>query len=99
MKNLKQLALNMVEQGTQSTHYGNWCFAIACDEYADDLEKEISKLDANEIEELVNELWRCEEVSCVDYDEDEISIYFYTSFCPQVDDDEEYEDDDEEGEQ
>lgn len=91
MKNLKQLALNMVEQGTQSTHYGNWCFFITCDEFADDLEKEISQLDENEIEELIEELCHCEEVSCVDYDENEISIYFYTAFCPQVEDDEEEE--------
>lgn len=91
MRKLKQLALNMVEQGTQETTYGNWTFSTAYDQLADDLEKEIASLTETEIKELVEELSLCKEVAEVDYNGDEISIYFYLDYCPFVEDEDEEE--------
>lgn len=87
---VKEIVDYMVEHGTESTNYGNWIFGLE-----DDLVG-FSEMSAEWLmtrkDEIYDELIGREEVADVDeYEQDGVhlfSIYFYTSFCPNLCDDE-----------
>ena len=88
---VKEIADYMVEHGTKSTHYGNWIFGVEDDLAAfSEMPKEWLMQHYNDI---YNELLGREEVADVDEDMDKgvhlFSIYFYTSFCTNLYDEEE----------
>ena len=89
MKNLNNIADEMIKEGTEHTHYGNWIYYY--DEAYDDTF--LGDLEEDEINELVEILEGREEVAEVevDFDEGYISIYFWLAYCPQVEDEEEEE--------
>lgn len=88
--NVKEIVDYMVEHGTESTHYGNWIFGIE-DDLVGFTEMPVEWL-MDRKDEIYDELIDREEVADVDeYEQDGVhlfSIYFYTSFCPNLYDDE-----------
>ncbi len=83
---VKQIVDYMVEHGTENTHYGNWIFGLE-DELVQFSEMSVEWLLARK-DEIYDELIGREEVADIDeYEEDGVhifSIYFYTSFCPNL---------------
>ncbi len=83
---VKQIVDYMVEHGTENTHYGNWIFGLE-DELVQFSEMSVEWLLARK-DEIYDELIGHEEVADIDeYEEDGVhifSIYFYTSFCPNL---------------
>lgn len=80
MKNLNKIADEMIKEGTEYTHYGNWVYCF--DEYYGG--EFLCKLEEDEINELVEILEDREEVAEVDVDFDEgfIDIDFWLMYCP-----------------
>lgn len=75
---LKNIADYMVESGTKSTLYGNYCFDF------EEIEKKFNiKLDEEKINLIYSFLMENKKVAEVDTEE-EFSIYFYTNFCPNL---------------
>lgn len=87
---VKEIVDYMVEHGTENTHYGNWIFGLE-DDLVNFSEMSVEWL-MNRADEIYDELIGREEVADVDeYEQDGVhlfSIYFYTSFCPNLLDDE-----------
>lgn len=83
---VKEIVDYMVEHGTESTHYGNWIFGLE-DDLVNFSEMSVEWL-MNRADEIYDELIGREEVADVDeYEQDGVhlfSIYFYTSFCPNL---------------
>ena len=83
---VKEIVDYMVEHGTENTHYGNWIFGLE-DDLANFSEMSVEQLMAQK-DEIYDELLDREEVADVDeYEQDGVhlfSIYFYTSFCPNL---------------
>ena len=83
---VKEIVDYMVEHGTESTHYGNWIFGLE-DDLVNFSEMSVEWL-MNREDEIYDELIGREEVADVDeYEQDGVhlfSIYFYTSFCPNL---------------
>lgn len=83
---VKEIVDYMVEHGTESTHYGNWIFGLE-DDLVNFSEMSVECL-MNRADEIYDELIGREEVADVDeYEQDGVhlfSIYFYTSFCPNL---------------
>ena len=83
---VKEIVDYMVEHGTESTHYGNWIFGLE-DDLVNFSEMSVEWL-MNREDEIYDELIGSEEVADVDeYEQDGVhlfSIYFYTSFCPNL---------------
>ena len=90
MKNLNNIADEMIKEGTENTHYGNWTYCY--DEAYGGVF--LRDLEEDEINELVEILEGREEVAEVDVDFDEgfIDIDFWLMYCPQAD----FEDEEEE---
>ena len=87
MKNLNNIADEMIKEGTENTHYGNWPFYY--DDYYDGVF--LGDLEEDEINTLVEILEEREEVAevVVDFDEGWISVDFWLKYCPQAEDEEE----------
>ena len=87
---INEIVNYMVNYGTNQTLYGNYCF-----DYADIENKFNIKLNQSVIDDIVRELSNRKEISYIDEDEDdeEISLYFYTNYCPNLICDDEEEDD------
>ena len=88
---VKEIVDYMVEHGTESTHYGNWIFGVEDDLVAfSEMPKEWLM---RHYDDIYNDLIKREEVADVDEDMNKgvhiLSIYFYTSFCPNLYDEEE----------
>lgn len=83
---VKEIVDYMVEHGTESTHYGNWIFGVE-DDLVNFSEMSVEWL-MDRADEIYDELIGREEVADVDeYEQDGVhlfSIYFYTSFCPNL---------------
>lgn len=83
---VKEIVDYMVEHGTENTHYGNWIFGLE-DDLVNFSEMSVEWL-MNRADEIYDELIGREEVADVDeYEQDGVhlfSIYFYTSFCPNL---------------
>lgn len=69
---------DMIAEGIEHTNYGSWCF------YFDEIGDEAVEA----IDEIVDELYKREEVCDVDVCEDCIDVNFYTGYCPHVEDEE-----------
>ena len=87
---VKEIVDYMVEHGTESTHYGNWIFGVEDDLAAfSEMSNEWLMEHYNDI---YDELISREEVAAADEDMENgvhlFSIYFYTSFCPNLYDEE-----------
>lgn len=76
----------MVSYGTSETLYGNYCFEW--ERLANTFEIELNKETRDDI---IRALGERKEISYIDEDEEEISLYFYTDYCPNLCDDEEEE--------
>ena len=87
MKNLNNVADEMIKEGTQNTKYGNWVYCF--DEYYGG--EFLCNLEEDEINTLVEILEEREEVAEVDVDFDEglIDIDFWLMYCPYAEDEEE----------
>lgn len=70
MKNLNNVADEMIKEGTQNTKYGNWVYCF--DEYYGG--EFLCNLEEDEINTLVEILEEREEVAEVDVDFDEIKV-------------------------
>lgn len=83
---VKEIVDYMAEHGTENTHYGNWIFGLE-DDLVNFSEMSVEWL-MNRADEIYDELIGREEVADVDeYEQDGVhlfSIYFYTSFCPNL---------------
>ena len=83
---VKEIVDYMVKHGTENTHYGNWIFGLE-DDLVNFSEMSVEWL-MNRADEIYDELIGREEVADVDeYEQDGVhlfSIYFYTSFCPNL---------------
>lgn len=90
MKNLNNIANEMIKKGTENTNYGNWIFYY--DEAYDGVF--LGDLEEEEIDTLVEILEEREEVAEVDVDFDEgfIDIDFWLMYCPYAN----FEDEEEE---
>lgn len=80
MKNLNNIADEMIKEGTKNTVYGNWNY-YGIDEYDG---VELKDLTEEEYDLLVELIASRDEVAEVDADDDCISVYFYTDYCPQT---------------
>ena len=83
MKNLNNIADEMIKEGTQNTKYGNWVYC-----YDEDYDGTfLGDLEEDEINTLVEILEGREEVAEVDVDFDEgfIDIDFWLTYCPYAD--------------
>lgn len=78
-KEIETLVDAMIAEGTEHTNYGSWCF------YFDEIGDEAVEA----VDEIVDELYKREEVCDVDVCEDCIDVNFYTGYCPYVADEEE----------
>ena len=83
---VKQIVDYMVQFGTECTHYGNWIFGLEDDLAAySDMPVEWLREHSDDIYDA---LIGREEVAYIDeYVEDGVhlfSVYFYTSFCPML---------------
>lgn len=87
MKNLNNIADEMIKEGTENTNYGNWAYYY--DEAYDGVF--LGDLEEDEINTLVEILESREEVADVEIEEECISVDFWLMYCPQVEDDEEEE--------
>lgn len=89
MKNLNNIADEMIKEGTENTHSGNWTFCY--DEAYDGVF--LGDLETDEIDTLVEILEGREEVAEVDVDFDEgfIDVDFWLKYCHQVENEEEEE--------
>lgn len=76
---INEIVNYMIDFGIENTLYGNYCFSFV------DL-KDYFKIEFNEetIDNIIRELATHEEIADIDYDEDEISLYFYTNYCPNL---------------
>lgn len=90
MKNLNNIADEMIKEGTEHTHYGNWAYYY--DEAYDGVL--LGDLEEDEVNTLVEILEGRKEVAEVDVDFDEgcISVDFWLMYCPYAD----FEDEEEE---
>jgi hypothetical protein len=87
MKNLNSIADEMIKEGTENTHYGNWTYCYD-EAYGGVFLRDLEEDEINELIEILEEREEVAEVD-VDFDEGFIDICFYTAFCPQVEDEEE----------
>ena len=88
MKNLNNIADEMIKEGTEHTDYGNWAYYY--DEAYDGVL--LGDLEEDEVNTLVEILEGREEVAEVDVDEGCISVDFWLMYCPYAD----FEDEEEE---
>ena len=84
---VKEIVNYMVEHGTESTHYGNWIFGVEDDLAA--FSGVSNEWLMQHYDDICHALIKREEVAQVDREVNNrgmhlFSIYFYTSFCPNL---------------